>query len=83
MNRCPDCGLDIDLVGQRHRCVPRQLAAHKPKPKSPGGAKKPQARGNGQFDRVAYQREYMRKRRAALRQRNSQGTDREQKGNVG
>ncbi len=76
LERCPKCNAMIALVGRVHNCrnpVLAELAAppvKKPVVKDAGKedrGKDPPTRGvrsSSKFDRVAYQREYMRERRA-------------------
>jgi len=54
MDRCPHCGKSYALVGRVHRCVP--IAKAEPVAVT--------TRSSAGFDRVAYQREYMRQYRA-------------------
>jgi len=73
-DRCELCGANLALVGRVHRCVPRAAAVvptpakPKPKPALVGSPSKGNWTDAKPFDRVAYyrayQRDYMRKRRA-------------------
>src|SRR5829696_3790294 len=73
-DRCERCGANLALVGRVHRCVPRAAAVvptpakPKPKPALVGSPSKGNWTDAKPFDRGAYyrayQRDYMRKRRA-------------------
>lgn len=72
LERCPKCNALIALVGRVHNCRNPQLPAppvKKPVVKDAGKAGRTNDRSTAggaapKFDRVAYQREYMRERRA-------------------
>lgn len=67
---CPTCGRDRTLVGYRHHCVPVSSASEFNKVVEFNAAEfnKSNAEFNKPvFDRVAYQREYMRRKRAKAR----------------
>lgn len=35
LGNCPDCGLNMDLVGLRHRCIPKAVNNSKPETVQP------------------------------------------------
>lgn len=66
VNRCGGCGANLDLVGRTHRCTAavqsKQTVAVKNEPRTKREHVSPVV-DKPRFDRVTYQREYMRKRR--------------------
>ena len=61
---CPACGRSLDLVGYAHACgmyTPQPTLVIADEPDAIDQAKQP-------FDKVAYQREYMRRKRAAQKE---------------
>ncbi len=59
MERCEKCGALIALVGRVHNCRPRESEVVEDV-----RSKKVSSSTKGKFDRLAYQRELMRRRRA-------------------
>lgn len=66
VSNCPDCGLNLSIVGRVHRCIPR-IASEKPAQSVPARAVDRRARWR-EANREHYnelQRGYMRRRREA------------------
>jgi hypothetical protein len=60
-NACPKCGLDRNMVGYSHRCVPvEKIIAALPEGRQRKIANRANVLVAETFDRKAYQREYMR-----------------------
>lgn len=65
---CPRCGANLAMVGRAHRCIDRSrnsdLAVEAPAERLSAQSSDAYRRPDGKFDRLAYQRDYMRKYRA-------------------
>jgi hypothetical protein len=66
MRPCKDCGLDLDLVGKSHRCIPRKANTLANAPVVTNGVTNNTAtyRYRDADKWRAYMREYMRRKRA-------------------
>lgn len=66
VSNCPDCGLNLSIVGRVHRCVPRAAPAEPVQRVSVRtGDRRARWREANREHYNALQREYMRKRRSA------------------